>query len=113
MAPGISIPSEIELALERGIDVVKFFPAEQSGGLAKIKAMSAAYGEICFIPTGGITADNLATYISFNKIIACGGTFMVKDALIKSKQWDEITKLSLKAVEIIKETRAQQKISVK
>lgn len=106
MAPGCSIPSEIEFALERGLEVVKFFPAEQSGGLDKIKAMGAAYGNIKFIPTGGISADNLATYASCNKILACGGTFMVKDSFINDKQWDKITELSAKAIEIIKNARA-------
>lgn len=105
IAPGISIPSEIEQALERGLDVVKFFPAEQSGGLPKIKAMSAAYGDIMFIPTGGISADNLSSYISFNKVLACGGTFMVKDSLIKEKQWNTISELSRKAVEIVNISR--------
>ena len=105
IAPGISIPSEIDQALEMGLDVVKFFPAEQSGGLSKIKAMSAAYGDIKFIPTGGISTDNLASYISFNKVLACGGTFMVKESLIKDKQWDTITELSRMSVEIVNTAR--------
>ncbi len=105
IAPGISIPSEIEQALEMGLDVVKFFPAEQSGGLAKIKSMSAAYCDIMFIPTGGISPDNLASYISFNKVLACGGTYMVKESLIKEKQWDIITELSRMSIDIVNNTR--------
>ena len=105
IAPGTSIPSEIEMALERGLDVVKFFPAEQSGGLPKIKAMGAAYGDIKFIPTGGITLDNLSSYASCERVLACGGTFMVKDSLIKEKKWTTITDLSLEAIEIINKSR--------
>lgn len=105
IAPGTSIPSEVEMALERGLDVVKFFPAEQSGGLPKIKAMGAAYGEIRFIPTGGISLDNLSSYISCDKVLACGGTFMVKESLIIEKKWKTITELSRKAVEIINMSR--------
>ena len=103
--PGVSIPSEIEFALERGINVVKFFPAEQSGGISKIKAMSSAYSSTYFIPTGGISIDNLASYVSFPKVLACGGSFMVKDTLINEKKWSIITELSAKTVEIIKSTR--------
>ena len=105
IAPGISIPSEIELALERNLNVVKFFPAEQSGGLPKIKAMAAAYGDIMFIPTGGISIENLSSYISCKYILACGGTFMVKESFIVEKKWNKITELSLKAIEIINRAR--------
>ena len=105
--PGCSIPSEIEFALERGLEVVKFFPAEESGGLAKIKAMSAPYSGVRFMPTGGISLENLGKYAAFPKIIACGGSFMVKDTLIKNGKWDEITELSKKAVDCIREARAK------
>ncbi len=98
MLPGCSNPSDVEAALELGLTTVKFFPAEAAGGLPMLKAMSAPYGQLTFMPTGGINADNLLSYLKFNKIIACGGSFMVKDELIKEKKWDEITALTRNAV---------------
>ena len=98
MLPGCSNPSDVECALELGLKTVKFFPAEAAGGLKMLKAMSAPYGQLTFMPTGGINADNLLDYLKFGKIIACGGSFMVKDELIKAKAWDEITALTKDAV---------------
>ena len=98
MLPGCSNPSDIEAALELGLTPVKFFPAEAAGGLKMLKAMAAPYGQLTFMPTGGINADNLLDYLKFNKIIACGGSFMVKDDLVKEKKWDEITALTKNAV---------------
>ena len=97
--PGCNTPSNIEEAIEFGLDTVKFFPAEASGGLNMIKAMSAPYGNIKFMPTGGINIDNLNTYLGFNKIIACGGTWMVIPELIESGNFEEIKKLTREAVE--------------
>ena len=97
--PGCTTPSEIEGALELGLKVVKFFPAEQSGGLAKIKAMSAPYGGIKFMPTGGVSLDNVNDYLNDKCIIACGGSFMVKESYIDNDNWDEITKLTRQSVE--------------
>ena len=101
MLPGCSNPSDIEAALELGLKTVKFFPAEAAGGLPMLKAMAAPYGQLTFMPTGGINADNLLSYLKFNKIIACGGSFMVKDELIKEKKWDEITALTKNAVKVM------------
>jgi 2-dehydro-3-deoxyphosphogluconate aldolase/(4S)-4-hydroxy-2-oxoglutarate aldolase len=101
ITPGCSSPTDIEMALEYGINVVKFFPAEASGGLKALKAISAPYGMIKFIPTGGIDTANLNDYLSFNKIFACGGSWMVKDELIKSGNFDEITRLSREAVNLV------------
>ena len=98
MLPGCSNPSDIEAALELGLTTVKFFPAEAAGGLKMLKAMAAPYGQVTFMPTGGISADNLLDYLKFNKIVACGGSFMVKDDLVKEKKWDEITALTKNAV---------------
>ena len=98
MLPGCSNPSDIEAALELGLKTVKFFPAEAAGGLKMLKAMAAPYGQLTFMPTGGINADNLLEYLKFNKIVACGGSFMVKDELVKEKKWDEITALTKDAV---------------
>lgn len=99
ITPGTSSPSDIEQAIELGLDVVKFFPAEQSGGLAKIKAMAAPYVNMKFMPTGGVNAKNLTTYLDFNKIIACGGSWMVPGDLINEGAWDKIEQLTREAVQ--------------
>ena len=96
--PGCANPSDIEAAIELGLDTVKFFPAEAAGGIDMIKAMSAPYGNIKFMPTGGINANNLMDYLSFDKILACGGSFMVKEDLIEAGDFDAIEKLTRQAV---------------
>ena len=96
--PGCTSPSDIEKALELGLTCVKFFPAEQSGGIAAIKAMSAPYGNISFLPTGGINAKNLNDYLSFEKVIACGGSWMVDAALINEGKFDAIENLTRTAI---------------
>ena len=98
ITPGTSSPSDIEQAIELGLDVVKFFPAEQSGGLAKIKAMAAPYVNMKFMPTGGVNAKNLTSYLDFPKIIACGGSWMVKKDLVAAGKFDEIQALTEEAV---------------
>ena len=96
--PGCSSPSDIEKALELGLTCVKFFPAEQTGGIAAIKAMAAPYGNISFLPTGGINAKNLNDYLSFDKVVACGGSWMVDAALINSGDFMAIENLTRAAV---------------
>ncbi|MCQ2519349.1 MAG: bifunctional 4-hydroxy-2-oxoglutarate aldolase/2-dehydro-3-deoxy-phosphogluconate aldolase [Lachnospiraceae bacterium] len=96
--PGTSNPSDVEAALELGLEVVKFFPAEACGGIEMIKAMSAPYGKVRFMPTGGVNASNLKSYLDFPKIIACGGTWMVKKDLIAAGKFDEIEALTREAV---------------
>ncbi len=96
--PGCNNPSAIEAALELGITDLKFFPAEQSGGLDMIKALCAPYTAIRFIPTGGINENNLNQYLSFGKILACGGSWMVKSDLINAERFDEIERLAKQAV---------------
>ena len=91
MMPGTATPGEMEQAMSMGLDVVKFFPAEQNGGVAKLKAVAGPYTNLRWMPTGGVNAKNLLDYLSFNKIIACGGTWMVKKDLIDGQKWDEIT----------------------
>jgi len=98
VTPGINNPTQIEMAMERGIEVVKFFPAEASGGLALLKSMSAPYSGIKFIPTGGINQNNLCSYLFYNKVHACGGSWMVKPDLISSGNFAEITRLTKEAV---------------
>ncbi len=91
--PGVSNPSDIEAALELGLTTVKFFPAEQAGGLAYIKAVAAPYQMMNFMPTGGINADNIFNYLSFKKVVACGGSWIVKSNLLKEHNWAEVTRL--------------------
>lgn len=99
--PGCSNPSDIEMALERGLYVVKFFPAEQSGGVEYVKAVSAPYPQIRFMPTGGINAGNIGAYTAFEKVLACGGSWMVSPEIIKRGDYDAITALSKEAVQKI------------
>lgn len=96
--PGCATPSDIECAMELGLDVVKFFPAEANGGLSAISAMAAPYSQIKFMPTGGIHVGNLNDYLDFKKVIACGGSFMVNGAMLKEKDWKGITALTKAAV---------------
>ena len=98
ITPGTANPSDIETALELGLEVVKFFPAEAAGGLKMIKAMAAPYVNMKFMPTGGINADNLKSYLDFPKIIACGGSWMVNSKLVAEGKFDEIEKLTREAV---------------
>ena len=98
VTPGCSNPSDVEVAIELGLDVVKFFPAEAAGGLNMIKSMAAPYTKMKFMPTGGINAKNLTSYLDFKKIIACGGSWMVSKDLIAAKDWDGITALTKEAV---------------
>lgn len=101
ITPGIATPTEIQMALEHNLDVVKFFPADAFGGVKTLKALSAPFGAVKFIPTGGISAANLAEYILFPKVLACGGSWMVKDELIKQGQFAEITRLTREAIDIM------------
>ena len=98
-APGLSSASEIEQAQELGLDFVKFFPAEQAGGLAYIKAVSAPYSAMRFMPTGGVTAENLNTYLAYNKVVCCGGSWIVPANLVNAGDWAGITKLCREAVD--------------
>ena len=106
IVPGCSTPSDMEAAIEFGLDTVKFFPAEQAGGLAYIKACAAPYTGLHFMPTGGINAGNLGKYAAFSKITACGGSWMVSKELLDAGNFDEITRLSREAVRIFKDARA-------
>ncbi len=105
ITPGIMTPTELEMALGFGLDVVKFFPAENAGGLKMIKAMSAPYTMMKFMPTGGINATNVRDYLACNKILACGGSWMVKSDLINAGDFAEIEKLTSEAAAIVREVR--------
>lgn len=104
--PGCITPSEIAQAVKRGLKVVKFFPAEQSGGVAMIKAMAAPYSMVKFMPTGGISTKNLADYLSCDKILCCGGSWMVKEDLIKSGSFDKITDMTREATALARSIRS-------
>ena len=105
VVPGCMTPSEVAQGVKRGLEVLKFFPAQQAGGVAMIKAMAAPYTSVMFMPTGGINADNLEQYLSFKKIAACGGSWMVKADLIDSKDFEKITELTKEAVRPVKSIR--------
>ena len=100
--PGVATASEIEQALELGLDTVKFFPAEVNGGLLAIKALSAPYHMMHFMPTGGVGPQNVKDYLAFDKVLACGGTWMVKDALINGGEFEKIKEMTKEAVDIVK-----------
>ena len=98
--PGCISPSEVAQAVKRGLKVVKFFPAEQAGGLAMLKAMAEPYTMLKFMPTGGINTKNLKEYLGFSKILCCGGSWMVKGDMIKNKEFDKITEMTREATEL-------------
>ena len=103
--PGIATPSEAAQGVKRGLKIVKFFPAEQAGGLPMIKAMAAPYTGLKFLPTGGINAENMKDYLSFEKVAACGGSWMVKGSLIDAGDFRKIEELTREAVELVKKIR--------
>ena len=107
ITPGCANPSDIEQALENGLDVVKFFPAEPAGGLKMIKAMAAPYVGVKFMPTGGINQNNVRDYLAYDRILACGGSWMVKGDMVAAGEFDKIKELAAEAVEIVKESRGK------
>jgi len=98
--PGCSGPTDIELALEMGFSTVKFFPAELLGGVRMLRALSAPYTEVSFIPTGGINESNVGEYLAFDRVVACGGSWMAEPSLIASGNFEEIKRLAARAVQI-------------
>ena len=105
ITPGVATPTEIIMAMNKGLNVVKFFPAEPLGGLKMIKAIAAAFPEISFMPTGGISAKNVGEYLACDRIAACGGSWMVKKDLIRAGKFDEITAMVKEASRIVREVR--------
>ncbi len=103
--PGVCTPTEIELNLERGIDVMKFFPAEPAGGVKFLKAICAPYKDVRFIPTGGIVTKNIGDYLAIPNVVACGGSWMVKPELMQENQFAEVQRLAAEAVKLVKELR--------
>lgn len=103
--PGCLTPSELTQAVKRNLEVVKFFPAETFGGLKAIKAVSAPFGSLKFMPTGGLNATNVVDYLLEKKIFACGGTWIAKKELIEAGEFDTIAKLAKEASDIVKKIR--------
>ena len=102
VTPGVATPTDIETAMNLGLKILKFFPAEAFGGLKTLKAMSAPYQAVKFIPTGGLNAQNVADYLKFPKVAAVGGSWIVKSDAIAGGEFDKITQLTREAVEIVK-----------
>ena len=107
ITPGCANASDMEQALENGLEVVKFFPAELAGGLNMIKALAAPYVGLKFMPTGGISPKNVRDYLAYNRIIACGGSWMVKNDLVKAGDFAAITEMAKECVQIVKESRGE------
>ena len=99
--PGVSNPTDIEMALDYGLDVVKFFPAEAFGGVATLKAIAAPYSMMQFIPTGGISAENLKAYLDLKMVLACGGSWMVKPTLFADGNFQRVEHTVREAVELV------------
>jgi 2-dehydro-3-deoxyphosphogluconate aldolase/(4S)-4-hydroxy-2-oxoglutarate aldolase len=100
--PGVNTPTMVEWALDRGLKIVKFFPANLSGGPMMLKSLAGPYPEMRFVPTGGINGENIISYLKLSNVIACGGSWIVKKDLITSGQFEEIEKLTKKALQLIK-----------
>lgn len=103
--PGCITPGEVEQALDFGLKAVKFFPAKLAGGLPMIKALASVYPEIRFMPTGGIDLKNAGEYLEYDRVLACGGSYMVKADMIRNHQFDEIAGLTKETVELVKQFR--------
>lgn len=99
--PGVATPSEVMMALDAGLAAVKFFPAEANGGVSALKALSAPFGGMRFVPTGGITAGNLSAYLAVSSVLAVGGSWMVAPALIAAGDFDEVARLTSEAVALV------------
>ena len=107
MIPGVCTPTEIEQALSHGVDVLKFFPAEAAGGVAFLRAVSAPYKNVRFIPTGGVSASNLASYLALPQVLACGGSWMVSQGLLLRGDFEAIRRLTSEAVSVAAAARIQ------
>ena len=100
--PGVVTPGEMEQAMMAGLNMVKFFPAEASGGRHFLKAVSAPYRQLQFMPTGGINQANINDYLALEQVVCCGGSWMVQPALVRDQQWDDIGRLVKEAVDLVK-----------
>lgn len=100
VSPGVCTPSEVERATDLGLDVLKFFPAENFGGVSTLKALGAVYPEVKFMPTGGINPDNLVKYLALENVIACGGSWLAEPQLLADGQFDEIERRARQAASL-------------
>jgi 2-dehydro-3-deoxyphosphogluconate aldolase/(4S)-4-hydroxy-2-oxoglutarate aldolase len=107
ITPGIATPTEINMALDHGLTILKFFPAEALGGIKTLKAISAPYVDVKFIPTGGVNLENLAEYLRLPSVHACGGSWLVKRSLIDAGDFDEITRRAREALEVVHQVRME------
>lgn len=105
ITPGVATPTEIDMALDRGLDIIKFFPAEALGGATMLKAISGPYNDVKFIPTGGVNPQNLISYLELPTVHACGGSWLAPSKLISAEEFDEITCLAQEAVNIVRQIR--------
>lgn len=103
--PGVVTPTEINMALRKGLRVLKFFPAEVSGGVKMLKAIGGPYPEVRFMPTGGINLTNVADYLALPQVVACGGSWMVRKQLIRDGEFEQITKLAHEAAALVQQVR--------
>ncbi len=106
--PGVATPSEIIQALKKDLRILKLFPAEELGGIKYLKVLSTVFQQIEFVPTGGINAFNLKTYLEFPGVFAAGGSWITERKLIKNKAWDEIKRRASQAVDIVREARPKE-----
>lgn len=100
--PGVATPTEIQMALDEGVEIVKFFPAESLGGIKALKAIAAPYSMVRFVPTGGINLEKLGDYLAFKAVVAVGGSWMVAPELLKARNFAEVTRLAAEAVALVK-----------
>jgi len=107
VTPGVATPTEINMALDHGLSVLKFFPAEALGGVKMLKAIAAPYDNLKFMPTGGVNPENLANYLRHPAVHCCGGSWIVERKLIVDGKFDEITRLTLEAVDIVRQARSE------
>jgi len=105
--PGVATPTEINMALRHGLNTLKFFPAEALGGVKTLKAIAAPYGDVRFIPTGGINPKNLPDYLKLPAVVACGGSWLVKKTMIAKGEFNTITKLVREAVQLVQQSRSE------
>lgn len=104
--PGVATPTELMAALDEGLDTVKFFPAEQYGGVGTVKALSGPFRTVRFVPTGGITAALLPSYLAVPSVLAVGGSWMVAPGLVSTRDWATVTKLTAEAVAEVRRATA-------
>ena len=103
--PGVATPTEILMAIEYGLSTLKVFPAEALGGVSMLEAMAAPFAGLKFVPTGGISAASLASYLRLPAVLAVGGSWMVAPSLLASQRFDEVTRLARQAVDIVAHAR--------